>query len=386
MDLSHSYASLVAQGRLEDDPAQRSCVARLEQLALALAAYQLPAQRGFLDRFFGLGHTSPPPRGVYIWGAVGRGKTMLMDLFFAGAPTLRKRRVHFHAFMADIHARIHVFRQHEAQAATRNGDPVIAVAADLAQEVTLLCLDECIVTNIADAMLLARLFTTLLAAGVIVVTTSNVAPRDLYKDGLNRALFLPFIDVLEQQLDVVELAARTDFRLEKLAGGPVFHVPADAAARRALDRAFLGLAGHAQGTPLALRVLGRTVMVPQAAQGVARFDFSDLCAQPLGAADYLAIAQDFHTVILDAVPVIAADTADIARRFITLVDTFYDHHVKLLMSADAAPRELFAQGSGREAFESRRTVSRLIEMQSRDYLGAAHGRRRGVDTSGIAET
>ena len=382
MGLTETYAARVRDGQLEADAAQRACVNALARLADALTGYVLPGQRGFLDRLFGRAAPAEPPRGLYIWGEVGRGKTMLMDLFFHAAPVLHKRRVHFHAFMGEVHARIHALRQ----SATHNGDPVLPVAAALAQEATLLCFDECVVSNIADAMLLGRLFAALFAAGVVVVATSNVAPADLYKDGLNRALFLPFVALLEQHMAVVELAARTDFRLEKLAGWPVIHTPADAAARSALDRMFASLTGLQHGAPRTITVLGRALHVPQAANGVARFDFAQLCGQPLGPTDYLAIARDFHTLVLDNVPVIALDNSDVARRFITLIDTLYDHHVKLLMSAAAQPEALFAATTGREAFEFQRAVSRLSDMRSLDYLGAGHGRRGGIDTTGIVET
>ena len=381
MSLKDRYSSLVAQGRIEDDPAQRACIVRLAQLARELRGYVPAPQRGFLDRL--LARTSNVPRGLYIWGAVGRGKTMLMDMFFARAEIEPKRRVHFHAFMADVHARIHKFRQSQEGGA---GDPAGPVAAALAQEAALLCFDEFVVTDIADAMLLGRLFQALFAAGVVVVATSNVPPQQLYKDGLNRSLFLPFIVLLEQRLDIMELAARTDFRLEKLAGAPVWHVPADAAASNALNAMFAALTGEARGAPRTLSVLGRAIPVPQAALGVARFSFADLCELPLGGAEYLAIAREYHTLILDSVPVIAPDNRNAARRFITLIDTLYDHRVKLVASAAAQPQALYAASEGREAFEFQRTASRLIDMRSRDYLAHAHGRRGAVDATGIAET
>ena len=382
MNLTLRHAGLIAQGRLEDDASQRAVIARLDALSAALREYT-PASNGGLLGWLAGRH--PPLRGLFIHGAVGRGKTMLMDLFFADAPVRLKRRQHFHAFMQDVHARIHAYRESQDLHGER-GDPVAPVATDIAGEATLLCLDEFIVTDIADAMLLGRLMEALFMVGTVLVATSNVAPRDLYKDGLNRSLFLPSIALMEAHMDIVELAARTDFRLEKLAGETVYHVPADAAARQALDRMFAALAGGESGARLALDVLGRQLVVPLAAGGVGRASFDDVCRRPLGAADYLAVARRFHSVVIDDIPVIGADEHDVARRFITLIDTLHDHRVKLIASAAAQPDALFAATSGNEAAEFQRTVSRLIDMRSADYLAGAHGRGSRVDVAGIAET
>lgn len=370
------------------DPAQAAVAARLDAVADALAAAQ-PAHKGSaLGRLFAP-RQPEAPKGLYIFGRVGRGKTMLMDMFFSLSPVRRKRRVHFHAFMADVHARVHAWRQEKLRGAARGDDPIAPVADALARDATLLCFDEFAVTDIADAMILGRLFTALFAAGVTVVATSNVPPAELYRDGLNRALFLPFIALLQTRMDVAELTAAQDYRLTKLKGSGTWFVPADAAARAALDRLFESLAGVPHGRPLALPLLGRQLHVPEAANGVARFPFADLVEQPLGAADFLALAQDFHTVLVDGIRVIAAGDRNIAKRFITLVDAFYDGGVKLIASAAADPPNLYRADEGREAFEFDRTASRLIEMQADSYLAQPHrgtaGRPSG-STGGLVET
>jgi cell division protein ZapE len=291
--------------------------------------------------------------------------------------------------MADAHERIHLWRQALKRGEVSGDDPIAPVAASLADEAWVLCFDEFAVTDIADAMILGRLFTALFAHGVVVVATSNVEPDRLYEGGLNRALFLPFIELLKTRMEVVRLDARTDFRLEKLAGSPVYHVPADEAACAALDRSFKRLTGRERGDPVRLTVKGHALDVPQAAGGVARFAFPDLCAKPLGAADYLALAQDFHTVILEGIPKMAFEQRNEAKRFITLIDALYDNRVKLLASAEAEAPELYRAETGREAFEFDRTVSRLIEMRSEEYLSLPHGRPDSADSgpsTGLAET
>ncbi len=314
---------------------------------------------------------------------------MLMDLFFEATPVQRKRRAHFHEFMIDVHERVHAFRQQMKIGERTGEDPIELTAIALAHEAWLLCFDEFHVTDIADAMILGRLFAQLFERGVIMVATSNVPPDELYKDGLNRALFVPFIHLLEQQMDVVRLASRTDFRLEKLAGLPVWYVPADATADAALDDAWRRLAAGHDGMPQELPLKGRSVHVPRAAMGVARFTFHDLCEQPLAAADYLRIAREYHTIILDHVPVMTFETRNAAKRFIILVDTLYDLNVKLVASAQAEPDGLYRGDEGFEAQEFKRTASRLIEMRSQAYLarphGAAHSQLSG-SSSGIVET
>ncbi len=313
------------------------------------------------------GSKPEPPRGLYIWGEVGRGKTMLMDVFFAAAPVAAKRRIHFDAFMGEVQDRIHAARGSHA------GDPIVPVAAGIAGDTRLLCLDEVAVTDIADAMILSRLFTALFDDGLVLVATSNSAPDDLYRNGLNRGLFLPFLNVLRRHVDVVRLEVPTDYRLAKLVGEPVYLTPADAAARTALDRIWRSLTGVDHGQPTALRTRGRDIRIPEAEDGVARFSFDDLCRVPLAGHDYLQVARAFHTVIVDGIPVIGDGERDVARRLILLIDTLYDHHVNLIASAAAEPAGLYAAKSGEEAFAFRRTVSRLTEMRSEAYLAAAHG-------------
>ena len=382
------YNGLVKAGAIERDPAQVALLKRFEALAEALGSHRLARKPSALGWLFG--KKSPaPPKGLYVWGSVGRGKTMLMDLFYEALPVRRKRRVHFHAFMADVHERIHAYRQRLKNGEVSGDDPIAPVAEALAEEAWVLCFDEFTVTDIADAMILGRLFTALFARGVVVVATSNVEPNRLYEGGLNRSLFLPFIDLLQQRMAVAKLEARTDFRLEKLAGSPVFYTPANEESHAALTRAFRSLTGRDQGKPLTLTVKGHPVEVPQAAGGVARFSFDDLCSKPLGAADYLAVAEQFHTVILENIPTMTVERRNEAKRFIMLVDAFYDAHVKLLASAEAEAPELYRADSGREAFEFDRTVSRLIEMRSEEYLSLPHGRADSADrghSTGLAET
>ena len=382
------YRSLVAEGRIEADPAQAELAARLEALGAELVGYRPGRRASALGRLIGA-RPNGAPRGLYIHGAVGRGKTLLMDLFFEGAPLALKRRVHFHAFMADVHARVHRWRQMRKRGEILGDDPIAPVAAALAGEAWLLCFDEFGVRDIADAMILGRLFAALFAAGVVVVATSNVAPGDLYRDGLNRALFLPFVALMRERLDIVELSARTDFRLEKLARAPVYYCPDDARAEAALDAAFQSLTGAQRGAPMDIALLGRSLRVPQAFDGVARFSFDDLCRRPLGASDYLAVAERFHTLVVDRIPKLGPEERNEARRFITLVDALYDMKVKLIASAAAEPADLYPAATGAEALEFARAASRLIEMRSVDYLGEPHGggdRSRSGDLGGLVET
>ncbi|PVE25983.1 cell division protein ZapE [Microvirga sp. KLBC 81] len=379
------YDALVSSGVIERDPAQVKLLRQLEALAESLGNYRLARKPSALGWLFSKKNPAPP-KGLYVWGSVGRGKTMLMDLFFEALPVRRKRRVHFHAFMADVHERIHDFRQKLKTGAVKGDDPIAPVAEALAQEAWVLCFDEFTVTDIADAMILGRLFTALFARGVVVVATSNVEPQHLYEGGLNRALFLPFIALLQERMNIVKLESRTDFRLEKLAGSPVFYAPADENSHAALTRAFKSLTGHEHGKPMTLTVKGHLVEVPQAASGVARFSFEDLCSKPLGAADYLAIADEFETVILENIPKMTFERRNEAKRFIMLVDALYDAKVKLLASAEAEAPELYRADSGREAFEFDRTVSRLIEMRSEEYLSLPHGREESGSSEGLVET
>ncbi len=388
--LADRYSALVATSAIERDPSQVALVAQLQGLSDVLAERQLAHKSSALGWMFGKKRDAAPPvKGLYIWGQVGRGKSMLMDLFFDFAPAPKKRRAHFHAFMADVHARIHAQRQSQKAGEAKEGDPIAPVAQALAHEASLLCFDEFVVTDIADAMILGRLFTQLFALGVTLVATSNVAPERLYENGLNRALFLPFIALLTERTDVVQLTARTDFRLEKLGGAAVYHVPADATAKAALDATFLSLSGAATGKPLALDVLGHDFTLPQAAGGVARAGFAELCGKAYGAGDYIALAQRFHTLVLDDIPVMGFEKRNEAKRFIILVDTLYEHHVKLIASAQAQPQLLYVASDGYEAFAFDRTVSRLIEMRSHTYLSMPHGRGEitaRTSSQGLVET
>jgi cell division protein ZapE len=380
----------VAAGRVERDVAQVAIVERLTRLEARIMQHRLARKSSSLGWLFGDRESKEARiKGLYVYGDVGRGKTMLMDFFFEASPVVRKRRAHFHEFMLDVHERIHAYRQNMKLSEHAGEDPIRLTAAQLAEEAWLLCFDEFHVTDIADAMILGRLFAELFERDVVLVATSNVPPDDLYKDGLNRALFVPFIHMLEAHLDIVRLDARTDFRLEKLAGMPVWYVPADAAADLALDDAWRRLAGGHEGEAQALPLKGRSVHVPRAAMGVARFGFHDLCEQPLAAADYLRVAHEYHTIILDRVPVMTFDTRNAAKRFIILLDTLYDMNVKLIASAAAEPDALYQGEEGFEAQEFRRTASRLIEMRSQAYLarphGAAHAQISG-SSAGIVET
>ncbi len=377
------YDSLIASGEIERDPAQEALVAQFSALEERLKEHRLARKSSALGWIFGhRAQTQTPIRGLYIHGDVGRGKTMLMDLFFSASPIQRKRRAHFHEFMLDVHDRVHAWRQERKRGDVKGDDPIEPVAQALSQEAWLLCFDEFHVTDIADAMILGRLFSRLFELGVVVVATSNVDPDDLYRDGLNRALFLPFIDLLKQRTEVVRLASRTDFRLEKLAGAPVWYVLGDASNDTKLDDAFRRLTGGEKGAPRVLKVQGRDVNVPLAAMGVARFTFDDLCRKPHGAADFLKLAHEFHTLIIGRIPVMQYEHRNEAKRFITLIDTLYDTATKLVASADAEPDGLYLASEGVEQMEFRRTISRLTEMRSEEYLALAHGLRSGEREAG----
>jgi len=369
-----AYRALVAAGELAPDPSQALAAERLQALWVRLRGYDPPLRppngHSLLSRLLRrrpMDETlETGANGLYLVGEVGRGKSMLMDLFFAAADVSRKKRIHFHRFMQDVHTRFHAWKQ----AVPDGYDPIPPLADAIAGEAALLCFDEFQVNDIADAMILGRLFEALFERGVIVVATSNTRPDDLFKGQPGRDAFLPFIAILKRRLEVLMMDAGRDFRRARLRGMETWHVPADARAERALDAAFAELTGNAAGHPEALTVMGRKFTVPIAAEGVARFDFSTLCGTALGAGDYLALATHYHTLILDGIPRLSPDNYDEARRFIVLIDTLYDHRVKLVASADAMPDRLYMRGENAKMFE--RTASRLDEMQSQDWLAMPH--------------
>jgi cell division protein ZapE len=362
-----AYHQRLAEGDLIADPAQASAAERLDTLAAELARWRP-------DAWIGKGQT---PRGLYLWGPVGRGKSLLMDLFFETAPIEKKRRVHFHEFMLARHAFLR-----EARARGAGQDQLIAQAAkQVADEARLLCFDEVQVTDIADAMIIGRLFERLFAENVVIVATSNRPPSELYKNGLNRQLFLPFIGLLQEKLDLVEIAGPRDYRLERLMAAPVYYAPLGPAADDAMEQTWARLTHGAHAQSVVLDVSGRALRVEREAAGVARFSFEELCARPLGAADYLEIAERFHTVLLENIPKLTPSNREEAARFRTLVDALYEAKVKLVASAEAEPQNLYPAGD--QSFEFERTASRLMEMRSESYL--AQPRRDAEWKSGIVE-
>jgi cell division protein ZapE len=362
-----AYQSRLHAGHLSPDPAQLAAVKRLDALAQAVTHKR---KGGAWTR------RAVPPKGLYLWGGVGRGKSMLMDLFYHTVPVARKRRVHFHDFMQEVHGFIADWRGLDDKARRKHpfrvrgalADPIGPVAKSVASTARLLCFDEFQVGDITDAMILGRLFSALFAHGVVVVATSNRHPDALYKDGLNRQLFLPFIDLLKQKTDVFELVAARDYRLERLAAAPVWHCPLGAAARAAMDAAWAGLTAGAETEGQSLSVLGRRFDLAVTASGCARLSFAQACTEARGPADYLALARHFDAVLIDDIPILTPDRRNEAKRFVTLIDALYEAKTKLVASAAAAPDALYRQGDG--AFEFERTASRLYEMGSRDYLAA----------------
>jgi cell division protein ZapE len=362
------YDHLVEIGAIQRDPAQAAVVAALDRLLVDLIAHRPARKSSALGWLFARKPSAPPARGLYVYGGVGRGKTMLMDLFFSLVPHRRKRRAHFNDFMADVQDRIQKQRKARSEGRAQGDDPIPPVAAALAEEAKLLCFDEFTVTDIADAMILSRLFSALFDHGVILVATSNVAPDDLYPDGLNRALFLPFVDILKRHADILALDSPTDHRMEKLARMPVYLTPLGPETDRKIEETWAAMTHGHRSQPDRIELMGRSIAVPMAAGTAARFSFADLCEKPLGARDYLAITERYATVFVENIPVLDQPRRNEAKRLILLVDTLYDRHVRLVASAAAEPDGLYVGTSGTERFEFARTASRLTEMRSRDWL------------------
>ena len=363
------YQQLVAAGSIRFDAAQQETVQGLDGLLAELSEKRLARKSSALGWLFAKRHRSPEPvKGLYVYGGVGRGKTMLMDMFFELLPVTRKRRAHFNDFMADAHDRIQKHRQARKDGLVKEDDPIPPVAKALADEAWVLCFDEFTVTDIADAMILSRLFSALFSLGVVLIATSNVAPRDLYRDGLNRQLFLPFIAILEANARVINLDAETDYRLEKLDRAPVYLTPLGPDTDRRMDETWAAMTKGAAAAPATVEVKGRQVAVPLAAGDAARFSFAELCGRPLGARDYLAILGRYRTIFVDRVPVMAEANRNEAKRFILFIDTVYDHRARLVVSAASGPTGLYTGTRGTEAFEFDRTASRLIEMQGKEWL------------------
>ncbi|MEP2235013.1 MAG: cell division protein ZapE [Alteripontixanthobacter sp.] len=368
------YRALVERGELRPDAEQEAAAQRLAQLQQELE--KDAGSSGFLGKLFGGNGANEPPQGVYMWGGVGRGKSMLMDLFHDTLAIPDKRRAHFHAFMQEVHARLRDARKSES------GDPIPPVAEDIARDLRCLAFDEMVVNNSADAMIMSRLFRALIVdEQVAIVTTSNRPPRDLYKDGLNREHFLPFIELVSNRLDVVPLNGPHDYRMERLGGIDSWHTPLGEEATAQVREAFFRLTDYspddAENVPSAeLDVGGRTLHVPKALKGVAVFSFKRLCGEARGAPDYLAIARAFHTVILVGIPQMGPDMRNEAARFVTLIDALYEQRVKLFATAEVEPGDLYKAGDG--AFEFERTESRLIEMRSEEYMALGHGEQDSV--------
>ena len=376
LSVCEQLKALTASGSLQVDSAQMDVAKKLDRVLADFKRKRPAAKSSALGWMFAARKKSAETiKGLYIHGSVGRGKTMLMDMFFAMAPCPKKRRAHFFEFMNDVHNRIAAQRLKFKNGETKQTDPIPPVAADLYAEAELLCFDEFTVTDIADAMILSRLFSELFSLGCVLIATSNVEPDNLYRDGLNRGLFLPFIDLLKKHVDIVTLDSPTDYRMEKLNSQPVYLTPLDQRTDMAMDASWMqGLHGR-KAQPTEIPMKGRSIHVPLAVDRMARFSFADLCDAPLGPADFLAIAERFDTIFLDHVPKLGPDKRNQTKRFIILIDTLYDHNIRLYVSAAAMPEELLEERRGTEGFEFDRTASRLFEMRSAEYLAQTPARR-----------
>lgn len=368
-NVTSAYKNLTQNGDISVDEGQDFIVSKLQNVSDQLLLWtSSPSSRGLL----GLGASrSKPPQGLYIYGGVGRGKSMLMDLFFDQIPLKAKLRVHFHEFMQNVHENIHIWRQAYKAGTAKGDEPIGPVARKLLGKNILLCFDEFHVTDITDAMILGRLFDAFYEMGVVIIATSNRHPDDLYENGLNRQLFVPFIERLKDNMEVLVLDGAHDYRLERISGGDVFHSPLGKKADKAMQASWERLTNQKTGTPEHLQMKGRELFVPQSAMGVARFDFKDICDKALGPADYLRIAHHYHTVMIDNIPTLTSAERNQAKRFVTLIDALYESKVKLIVSSAGEAENIYQEGDGK--FEFERTVSRLMEMRSKEYLALGHG-------------
>ncbi|RFC66096.1 cell division protein ZapE [Fulvimarina endophytica] len=366
---------LIERGEIEPDPAQKILAGRLDRLDGDLSNRSVAKKSSALGWLFGKKGKPEPVKGLYVYGSVGRGKTMLMDMFYRQSSVSKKRRVHFHAFMGDVHERIGAHRDKVRDGTASEDDPMPPVARQIAEESLLLCFDEFTVTDVADALILSRLFEALFAEGVVLVATSNVAPDDLYKDGLNRGLFLPFVEKLKAEVEVLALDSGEDYRLAAIGTEDLYITPLDENAASRVDKVWDALLSGEKEHTASLSVKGRTIPVPRAGNGAARFAYGDLLQKPLGAQDFIGLARRFHTVVLEGVPALGPAERNEAKRLINLVDTLYDAGRRLVISAEVPAKDLYSAPSGTEKFEFERTVSRLFEMRGDDYMSASEDDR-----------